>query len=41
MEDDRVTREFTMEKAVRDQYRSSYEEALERNAMNMERAGSP
>jgi cbb3-type cytochrome oxidase cytochrome c subunit/cytochrome c551/c552 len=31
-----VTRTFTMEKATRDEYRSFYEAALERNAMNME-----
>jgi mono/diheme cytochrome c family protein len=36
VEDDRVTRDFTMEKAKRDQFRSSYEEALERNNMNMD-----
>ncbi len=36
MENDSVTRKFTMEKALRDQYRSSYEEALERNNMNKE-----
>ncbi|MGA2604529.1 MAG: c-type cytochrome [Verrucomicrobiia bacterium] len=34
VDDDEITREFTMQKAVRDQYRSSYEEALERNNLN-------
>ncbi len=34
VDDNLVTREFTMEKGVRDQYRSSYEEALENNHMN-------
>lgn len=34
VDDNMITREFTMEKATRDQYRSSYEEALENNNMN-------
>ncbi|HTS16945.1 MAG TPA: c-type cytochrome [Verrucomicrobiae bacterium] len=34
--DAEITRTFTMQKAVRDQYRSSYEETLERNNMNMQ-----
>ena len=36
VEDDLITRQFTMDKAVRDQERSLYEEALERNNMNMD-----
>src|ERR1039457_5669324 len=36
VEDDLITRQFTMEKAVRDQNRSLYEEALERNNMKMD-----
>jgi len=36
VDDSLITRKFTMEKGVRDQYRSSYEEALERNNMNMD-----
>ena len=38
VENSLITREFTMEKAVRDQYRSSYEEALERNNMKKDAA---
>ena len=34
--DEIVTREFTMQKAVRDQYRSAYEAALERKNLNRE-----
>ncbi|HUI07720.1 MAG TPA: c-type cytochrome [Verrucomicrobiae bacterium] len=34
VEDDFITRRFTMEKATRDQYRSFYEAALERNNLN-------
>jgi mono/diheme cytochrome c family protein len=34
VESDFVTRQFTMEKATRDQYRSFYEAALERNGLN-------
>ncbi len=34
VDDDLITREFTMEKGVRDQYRSSYEEAIEKSNMN-------
>ena len=36
VEDDLITRDFTMKKALRDQERSLYEEALERNNMNMD-----
>ncbi|HUJ71772.1 MAG TPA: hypothetical protein VLZ30_05975, partial [Verrucomicrobiae bacterium] len=36
VQDDFITRQFTMEKATRDQYRSSYEAALERNGLNEE-----
>jgi cytochrome c2 len=36
VEDDLITREFTMQKAVRDQDRSLYEEALEGNNMNQD-----
>jgi mono/diheme cytochrome c family protein len=38
VDDSMITRQFTMEKGVRDQYRSSYEEALENNDMNMQAA---
>jgi len=38
VDDDLLTRKFTMEKAVRDQYRSSYEEALEANNLNQQAA---
>ena len=38
VDDSLITRKFTMEKGVRDQYRSSYEETLERNNMNMDAA---
>jgi mono/diheme cytochrome c family protein len=34
VDDAEITREFTIQKALRDQYRSSYEEALERNSLN-------
>ena len=36
VDDDLVTRRFTMEKALRDQARSLYEESLENNHMNQE-----
>jgi cytochrome c2 len=36
VEDSLVTRDFTMQKATRDQLRSFYEEALERNSLNKE-----
>ena len=41
VDDAMITREFTMEKGVRDQYRSSYEEALENNNMKMDAPDVP